>query len=586
MKVSFRRILYYLWPQMKRHWVAFSLIFISYAVGIVFDNILKPLVFKQVIDLFSSGLGRDLILNQVMHLFLIICVILIIQNIGYRIGDFTTAGFESKVMKRLYDFTFERLLKHSYSFFSSNFSGSIIAKSRRFVNQFETLIDIVSFQIWFSFVTITSILVVLFLKLPVLAWAFLGWSVVYVFITSFFIKKKIVYDMEEASADSFVTARFSDAITNVFNIKIFSSNKIEENNFKLNTEDEENKRRRAWYFGNYQNVAQAGMMALLQIFVLFLDIHFWYEGKITLGMFVLVQTYMFSLFDVLWNLGRSFSRAMKAMTDMQEVVDIFDKPIDILDKVPPENLKIKEGHIVFENVSFAYKNGNPVLKNFNLEIVPGERIGLVGHSGAGKSTITKLLLRFSDTQEGNIFIDGQDIKNITQNNLRSVVSYVPQESILFHRTIRENIAYGKPSATEEEIIDVAKKSFAHDFITKLPKGYETLVGERGIKLSGGERQRVAIARAMLKDSPIIVLDEATSSLESVSEEYIQKGFNQLMEGKTTIVVAHRLSTISKMDRIIVLENGEIAEMGTHKELLEKSGVYANLWNHQTGGFLE
>jgi ATP-binding cassette subfamily B protein len=571
---------------MKRHWVAFSLIFISYAVGIVFDNILKPLVFKQVIDLFSSGLGRDLILNQVMHLFLIICVILIIQNIGYRIGDFTTAGFESKVMKRLYDFTFERLLKHSYSFFSSNFSGSIIAKSRRFVNQFETLIDIVSFQIWFSFVTITSILVVLFLKLPVLAWAFLGWSVVYVFITSFFIKKKIVYDMEEASADSFVTARFSDAITNVFNIKIFSSNKIEENNFKLNTEDEENKRRRAWYFGNYQNVAQAGMMALLQIFVLFLDIHFWYEGKITLGMFVLVQTYMFSLFDVLWNLGRSFSRAMKAMTDMQEVVDIFDKPIDILDKVPPENLKIKEGHIVFENVSFAYKNGNPVLKNFNLEIVPGERIGLVGHSGAGKSTITKLLLRFSDTQEGNIFIDGQDIKNITQNNLRSVVSYVPQESILFHRTIRENIAYGKPSATEEEIIDVAKKSFAHDFITKLPKGYETLVGERGIKLSGGERQRVAIARAMLKDSPIIVLDEATSSLDSVSEEYIQKGFNQLMEGKTTIVVAHRLSTISKMDRIIVLENGEIAEMGTHKELLEKSGVYANLWNHQTGGFLE
>jgi ATP-binding cassette, subfamily B, bacterial len=578
--------LHYLWPQMKKHWLSFSLIFIFYTIGIIFDNILKPLIFKAIIDLFSSGLARDFILNQVLHLFLIVCVILVIQNIGYRIGDFSVAYFESKVMKRLYDFTFAKLLQHSYNFFSNNFSGSLIAKSRRFVNQFETLMDIVSFQIWFSFVTITSILVVLFFKLPVLAWAFLAWSVVYVFITSFFIKKKIVYDMEEASADSFVTARFSDAITNVFNIKIFSSNKIEENNFKLNTEDEENKRRRAWYFGNYQNVVQAGMMAILQIFVLFLDIHFWYEGKITLGMFVLVQTYMFTLFDVLWNLGRSFSRAMKAMTDMQEVVDIFDKPIDIIDKVLPENLKMKEGHIVFENVSFAYKNGNLVLKNFNLEIVPGERIGLVGHSGAGKSTITKLLLRFSDTQEGNIFIDGQDIKNITQNNLRSVISYVPQESILFHRTIRENIAYGRPSATVEEIEEVARKSFAHDFIIKLPQGYDTLVGERGIKLSGGERQRVAIARAMLKNSPIIVLDEATSSLDSVSEEYIQKGFNQLMEGKTTIVVAHRLSTISKLDRIIVLENGEIVEMGTHKELLEKDGVYANLWNHQTGGFMD
>jgi ATP-binding cassette, subfamily B, bacterial len=285
-------------------------------------------------------------------------------------------------------------------------------------------------------------------------------------------------------------------------------------------------------------------------------------------------------------LGRSLTRAMKALTDMQEVVDIFDTPIDILDSKKPENLKMQEGQVVFKNVSFAYKNGREVLKNFNLEIASGEHVGLVGHSGAGKSTITKLLLRFSDTLEGSIFIDGQDIKSVTQNELRSVISYVPQESILFHRTIRENIAYSRPGATEEEIIEVAKKSFAHEFIINLSKGYDTLVGERGIKLSGGERQRIAIARAMLKDSPIIVLDEATSSLDSVSEEYIQKGFNKLMEGKTTMVIAHRLSTIQKMDRIIVLDQGKIAEEGTHKELLDKGGVYANLWSHQTGAFLD
>jgi ATP-binding cassette subfamily B protein len=396
----------------------------------------------------------------------------------------------------------------------------------------------------------------------------------------------MTYDAIEAAADSLVTGRFSDVISNVLNVKIFSSNTKEENNFKLITADEESKRRKAWYFANLQNMLQGVLIAILQIFVLFLDIHFWYVGKISLGMFVLIQSYMFSLFDILWNLGKSFTKAMKAMTDMQEVVDIFDTPIDILDPKEPESLKINKGNIIFKNVSFAYKGGTSVLKDFNLEIIPGERIGLVGYSGAGKSTITKLLLRFADITQGSILIDGQNIKNITQNDLRSVISYVPQESILFHRTIRENIAYSKPDATEEEIINVAKKSFAHDFIIKLPKGYNTLVGERGIKLSGGERQRVAIARAMLKNSPILILDEATSSLDSVSEAYIQKGFEALMKGKTTIVVAHRLSTISKMDRILVLEDGDIVEMGTHKELLEKNRVYAGLWNHQTGGFLE
>jgi ATP-binding cassette subfamily B protein len=274
------------------------------------------------------------------------------------------------------------------------------------------------------------------------------------------------------------------------------------------------------------------------------------------------------------------------MTDMQEVIDIFDAPVDIRDRESPESLKMHDGHIVFNHVSFFYKDGNPVLKDFNLDIAPGERVGFVGHSGAGKTTITKLLLRFADTIEGSITIDGQDIKNITQNDLRSVISYVPQEPILFHRTIGENIAYSNPDATKEEIIDVAKKAFAHDFIIKLPKGYDTLVGERGIKLSGGERQRIAIARAMLKNSPILVLDEATSSLDSVSEAFIQNAFDLLMKGKTTIVIAHRLSTISKMDRIIVLDKGKVIEMGTHKELIEKSGVYADLWNHQSGGFLE
>jgi ATP-binding cassette subfamily B protein len=586
MKVNFRRIFYYLWPQIKHHRVAFSLIFIGYAVGITFDSLLKPLIFTSIIDLMSSSLPKDIILTQVTYLFFLTCVAVVMQNVGFRTGDFATTRFESKVMKRLYDFTFARLLEHSYSFFSNNFSGSIIAKAKRLTRSFETLIDVVSFQVWFSFFNLVGVFAILLFKVPLLAYTLLGWTIVYMFITFLFIRKKIHYDEAEAAADSLVTARFSDVISNILNVKIFSSDKREESNFLLATTLEEAKRRKAWNFANFQNTLQALMMLVLQLSVLYMNIRFWYLGKISIGTFVLVQTYMFNLLDLLWGLGRSLTKAIKSMTDMQEVIDIFDTPIDILDPKKPEQLKINAGYVVFENVNFTYKKGVSVLENFKLSIAPGERVGLVGYSGAGKSTLTKILLRFTDVSKGSIKIDGQDITKITQNDLRSVISYVPQESILFHRTIGENIAYGKSNVSQAEIVEAATKAHAHEFISKLPNGYDTLVGERGVKLSGGERQRVAIARAMLKDSPILVLDEATSSLDSISESYIQDAFNELMKGKTTIVIAHRLSTIQKMDRIIVLDAGKIVEEGTHAELLTKGGMYKELWDHQTGGFLE
>lgn len=235
---------------------------------------------------------------------------------------------------------------------------------------------------------------------------------------------------------------------------------------------------------------------------------------------------------------------------------------------------------------FSYeKKQEDVLKDFSLTITPGEKVGLVGHSGAGKTTITKILLRFADISEGEVLIDGQSIQKIKQDDLRRKISYVPQEPMLFHRSLSENIAYGKPDASMEEIVAVAKKAHAHEFIEKLSKGYDTLVGERGVKLSGGERQRVAIARAMLKDAPILILDEATSSLDSVSERHIQEALAELMKGRTTIVIAHRLSTIQKMDRIIVMEEGGIVEEGKHEDLLARGGMYAEFWREQAGGFL-
>jgi ATP-binding cassette subfamily B protein len=250
-------------------------------------------------------------------------------------------------------------------------------------------------------------------------------------------------------------------------------------------------------------------------------------------------------------------------------------------------VRISKGAVTFENVSFTHAGADDaIFENFELTIQPGEKIGLVEHSGSGKTTFTRLLLRFSDIDSGQILIDGQNIAHITQDDLHRHIAYVPQEPLLFHRSIAENIAYGKAEADQAEIEKVAKLAHAAEFIETLPKGYETLVGERGVKLSGGQRQRVAIARAMIKDAPILVLDEATSALDSESEKLIQSALWKLMEGRTAVVIAHRLSTIQKMDRIVVLDNGKIVEQGSHKNLLQKNGTYAALWAHQSGGFID
>ncbi len=586
MKTNLSRILHYVWPLVKRYKGSFSLTFIAYLVGIAADSILKPYLYKEVIDTLVSGGGKSETIGYITLLSILIGVSILVLNLGYRTGDFASSYFQSKIIKEIHDSTFQRLLRHSYHFFSNNFSGSIVAKAKRFARSFETFADVITFELWFSFATLMGVIVVLLIKAPVLAYMFMGWAVIYVFVTVLFIKKKIAYDTVEAEADSKVTGRLADSILNVINIKIFSNDKKEESSFAEVTKDEEGKRMKAWNFGNLQSLIQSLLMGTLQMAMLIVTIRMWYAGTLSIGMIVLVQTYMFKIFDTLWTLGRSLTRAIKAMTEMQEVVEIFDLPLDIADPAKPEKMLIKNGNIRFDNITFTYQEGAAVFKDFSLEIKSGERIGIVGPSGAGKSTITKLLLRFADVSSGSITVDGQDIRNITQNDLRGVISYVPQESILFHRSIRDNIAYGSSKATNRKVTEVAKKAHAHEFIEKLPQGYETLVGERGVKLSGGERQRVAIARAMLKDAPILLLDEATSSLDSVSEGYIQEAFDELMKGKTTLVIAHRLSTIQKMDRIVVLRDGEIAEIGTHRELLEHKGLYADLWNRQSGGFIE
>ncbi|MDP3998304.1 MAG: ABC transporter ATP-binding protein [bacterium] len=587
--MDIRLIFKYYWPHLKKYKKSTGLVFISYTFAVVGSGMMAPILYKRIIDIVSGSGNLADVSTTLINTVFFLGGVLLLYNLFYRIADYAMTHSQSHMLKNVADDAFARIERHSYEFFSNTFTGTLVAKVRRYVNAFETMHDQFIYAVWMNGLRLLFGLAVLSYFSLYLGMVLFIWLVLYVGITALFVKKKIKKDLLTAEANSRTTGVLSDAITNMLNVKMFASHARELSYFTEATDVEEKRRRDAGYFQNTQFLFQGYFISLFEFVGMFTAVHLWLSGLISAGTIILMQIYIFTSFDVVWNIGRNSAKIMRALAEAKEMVDIFEKPVAVKDPLNPEECKISKGEIEIKNISFLYKEeearGTSVFKRFSLHIASGEKVGLVGPSGAGKTTITKLLLRFADVQDGKILIDGQDISQITQKDLRSQIAYVPQDPILFHRTLKENISYSNPEASEKEIINAAKRSHAHEFIKNSLNGYDTYVGERGIKLSGGERQRVAIARAMLKGAPILILDEATSSLDSISEQYIQEAFDELMKGRTTLVIAHRLSTIQKMDRIIVFDKGAIVEDGTHKELIAKKGLYYRLWKQQSHGFM-
>lgn len=556
--------------------------FIGVIIGSI-ANMYAPVLYKHFFDLFNTGAAASAFVKILFQLL----AVHLLAWLFWRTATFCLSAFQSRTMFDLTNTCFAYLHKHSLSFFHNNFVGSLVKRVNRFTSGFETITDIIFFDLLQIVIKSGIVVGVLFWKNTWLGVLMLVWIVIFFGLNYWFSLYKLKYDVERSKVDSQVTGLLADTITNQQNIKLFNGYGRELAKFRETTNIHRRMRLFNWNLGNFFEALQALLMIILEFIIFYVAIKLWQKGLATIGDFVLLQAYLLTLFDHLWGLGRMIRRYYENLAEAEEMTEILETPHEIQDSLAAKPLAVTQGEIEFKEVSFCYNQTRRIFKKFNLVIKPGERVAVVGPSGAGKTTLIAILLRHYDLESGKILIDGQKLAGVTQESIWQNISLVPQDPILFHRSLIENIRYSKPEASDEEVIAAAKLAYAHDFIMNCPEQYQTFVGERGVKLSGGERQRVAIARAILKNAPILVLDEATSSLDSESEELIQAALANLMKGKTVIVIAHRLSTIMKMDRIVVMKEGDILEEGSHQDLLKnKDGLYQKLWNKQAGGFIE
>lgn len=546
----------------------------SYLLKILIDKITS---YKDHFRFFDDG--KNLIV--VVFLFIIFNVC---SNLIWRIINYLSIKIFPEVRLKVFSETFSYVSAHSHQYFQDNLAGDLVNKIQNIGESIEDIftpmIDIANifFTVLIAIAIANTINIYFSLVLII-------WVILFVIISIILSKDIIHYSKDLAQINSILSGKYVDSLMNIFNVSIFARQEFEKSylegtSYKVMTKDIALR----WKLLKLWTI-QGILCSLILAVMIFILIYLRSKGIVTTGDFVFIISITIMIINYIFGIAELISRILEKIGICNQAISVVYVPHKIIDTVAALPLQIKKAEIIFKNVNFGYKQDNIFLQNFNITIPANQKVGLVGYSGSGKTTFVNLLIRLFDIQKGEIKIDQQNIKHVTQSSLRENIAFIPQNPILFHRSFMENIRYGKLDATDAEVVEAAKKAHAHEFILASPQGYDSLIGENGIKISGGQRQRLAIARAILKNAPILILDEATSSLDSVTETFIQESLKELMQNKTVIIIAHRLSTLLTTDRILVFDQGKIVEDGTHNTLLTQRKLYFTLWSAQVGGFL-
>ncbi len=585
-----RRTLHYFWLVTRRHFGLFALLVFSTLFFGGFQTYMNPFVMGLIVDRVSAA---PVPADQVFVVFGPYIAALVLVNICgqtcSKLQDYSLWKLEIAVSYDLATMSFDALSNQSMTFHSNRFGGTLVSQTSKFMAAYNQLVEALVHPFLPVFGSVVFVCVLLGPRVPLYVVILMALFAVYGTVSYIMYKRILHLNEKAAKAQNDLSGELSDAVTNILTVKTYGREDYERSLFDAANREvvlRDSKRMRS---SLVRGVITAGIaVVIMSVVAVFISGGNAWFG-ITPGTLVMMFTYTYTMTLQFNFINSGLQRFNRAFGDASGMTQVLDEPRLVADAPDAKPLVVREGAIDFQDIGFSYEDGGvrtKVFEGLDLHIPAGQRVGLVGMSGAGKTTLTKLLLRLSDIQEGRILVDGQDVSACTQQSLRRSIAYVPQEALLFHRSIAENIAYGRPDATMDEIREAARRANALEFIERLPQGFDTITGERGIKLSGGQRQRVAIARALLADCPILVLDEATSALDSESEHLVQDAFATLMRGRTCIVVAHRLSTVASLDRIVVLADGKVIEDGPHDELIAAGGEYAHLWSRQTGAYLE